>query len=212
MPLIQHAASTGIPLIMSTGMAGLGDIERAMDAAISSGAGQISLLHCGSSYPLGPSGANLAAMDTLRRAFGVPVGYSDHTMGIGVPVAVSALGGSLLEKHITLSRNQDGPDHNFAIEPQELNDMVVLMRDAYLAIGKSKKVRQPEEEEHVTRGRRSLFAIDKIKAGELITKDKVKIVRPGVGLEPMLLELLLGKRANRDIQADHPLMWEDFIE
>ena len=212
LPLIQYAASTGIPLIMSTGMAGLGDIERAMDAATSAGATQISLMHCGSSYPLGPGGANLAAMDTLRQAFGVPVGYSDHTLGIGVPVAVATLGGSLLEKHITLSRSDDGPGHGFAIEPNELKDMVGLMHDAQLAVGSPKKVRQPEEEDNARRGRRSLFTIDVMRAGDVLDLDKVKVVRPGVGLEPMFLELLLGKRVNRDIPADHPLTWDDFID
>ena len=212
LPLIRHAASTGIPLIMSTGMAGLGDIERAMDAAISGGATQVALLHCGSSYPLGPSGAHLAAMDTLRKAFGVPVGYSDHTLGVGVPVAVAALGGNLLEKHITLSRNGDGPDHGFAIEPKELKDMVSQMRDAQLAVGSPRKVRQPEEEDNARRGRRSLFTVDRMKAGDVLASDKVKVVRPGVGLEPMFLELLLGKRVNRDVPADHPLTWDDFID
>ena len=211
LPLIRHAASTGIPLIMSTGMAGLGDIERALDAAVSGGASQVALLHCGSSYPLGPGGAHLAVMDTLRKAFGVPVGYSDHTLGIGVPVAVASLGGELLEKHITLSRKSDGPDHGFAIEPDELGNMVSQMRVAEMAVGKTQKRRQPEEEEHVKRGRRSLFSATPIKAGEPLTLDNVKVVRPGVGIDPMFLELLLGKIVNRNIASDHPLTWEDFI-
>jgi len=211
LPLIRHAASTGIPLIMSTGMAGLGDIERALDAAVSGGASQVTLLHCGSSYPLGPGGANLAAMDTLKSAFGVPVGYSDHTLGIGVPVAVAALGGDLLEKHITLSRDGDGPDHGFAIESAELRDMVSQMRVAEMAVGGTQKRRQAEEEEHVKRGRRSLFSASSIKAGEPLSPDSVKVVRPGVGIAPMFLELLLGKIVTRDIPPDHPLTWEDFI-
>jgi sialic acid synthase SpsE len=197
---------------MSTGMAGLGDIERALDAAVNYGASQISLLHCGSSYPLGPESANLAAMETLKNAFGVPVGYSDHTLGIGVPIAVATLGGSLLEKHITLSRKQDGPDHNFAIEPTELISMVKLMRDAQLAIGGSRKVRQLEEEEHLLRGRRSIFTIHNMKSGEVLSAKKVKVVRPGIGLEPMFLELLIGKKVNKNIPADHPLSWDDFVE
>lgn len=212
LPLIKYAAGTGLPLIISTGMAGLGDIERALDAAIGGGANSLALLHCGSSYPLGPDGAHLAAMETLRQAFGLPVGYSDHTLGIGVPVAVSALGGSLLEKHITLSRDGDGPDHGFAIEPDELKGMVKEMRVAERAIGLPQKRRQPEEQTHVQRGRRSLFASVDINVGDMLAPESVKVVRPGAGIEPMFLDLLIGRRVVRDITADSPLTWEDFFE
>lgn len=211
LPLIRYAAGTGLPLILSTGMAGLGDIERALDAAVKGGGKQISLLHCGSNYPLDESGANLAVMETLRRAFGVPVGFSDHTLGLGVPVAVAALGGNILEKHITLSRKGDGPDHSFAIEPDELKTMVRLIREAEAGIGVPVKRRLPEEEKHAGRGRRSLFSSHPLPAGHLLTIDDVKVVRPGKGIEPMFLELLIGHRTVRDVAADYPLGWDDFL-
>ena len=211
LPLIEHAANTGIPLILSTGMAGLGDIERALNAVVKGGGKQVSLLHCGSSYPLEESGANLAVMETLRRAFGVPVGYSDHTQGLGVPVAVAALGGNILEKHITLSRAGDGPDHSFAIEPDELKAMVRLIREAEAGIGKPQKRRLHEEEEHARRGRRSLFSSQALPVGHIVTADDIKVVRPGSGIEPMFFDLLIGRRAVRSVDEDHPLSWDDFM-
>ena len=211
LPLIEYAANTGIPLILSTGMAGLGDIERALESADKGGAKNVALLHCGSNYPLGPEGANLTAMQTLRKAFGVPVGYSDHTLGTAVPISVAALGGDILEKHITISRISNGPDHGFAIEPHELKQMVKEMRIAELATGSSKKTRQRQENVHAIRGRRSLFSSCDIKAGDRLNYDNCKVVRPGIGIEPMFLELLLGRKIIRDIPPDHPLHWDDFI-
>jgi sialic acid synthase SpsE len=211
LPLIRHAAETGLPLIVSTGLAGLGDIERAMEAAEKGNCKGLALLHCGSNYPLTVQGANLAAIGTLRQAFGVPVGYSDHTEGIAVPTAAAALGASLLEKHFTTDRTGRGPDHSFALEPAELAQMVQHMRDAQSAVGSARKRRMPEEEPHARRGRRSLIAARAIKAGERLTADSVKVVRPGVGLEPMLLEVLLGRPLVRDVLLDHPLSWDDFL-
>lgn len=211
LPLIRCAAATQIPLIISTGMAGLGDIERALDAAIQGGAKQVALLHCGSNYPLGAAGANLAAMNTLSDAFGVPVGYSDHTLGISVPIAAAALGAKLLEKHITLDRRSDGPDHAFAIEPQELKTMVEGMRMAAVAVGTTQKRRQPEEESHARRGRRSIFAACDLKIGDRISPGNVKIVRPGTGIEPLAFELVLGRCVVRDIKMDTPISWDDIL-
>lgn len=211
LPLISYAASTGIPLILSTGMAGLGDIERALAAAQRGGNSPVILLHCGSSYPLDERAANLAAMATLRRAFGVPVGYSDHTLGIGVPIAAAALGCQVLEKHFTLSRAGDGPDHPFAVEPPELAEMVKQMRVAERAVGDPRKRIQPAEVENERRGRRSIFAATDLRAGQRITQQDLKIVRPGVGLEPQFLPLLIGRRLAEDVQADHPLQWEHIL-
>lgn len=211
LPLIRHAAQTGLPLIISTGLAGLGDVERALEAADKGNCQALALLHCGSNYPLTVSGANLAAMDTLKRAFGVPVGYSDHTKGITVPVAAATLGADLLEKHFTTDRGGEGPDHSFALEPAELAAMVQGVRDAQAAIGTARKRRMPEEEAHAVRGRRSLIAARDIRAGETLAADGVKIVRPGVGLEPMLLETLLGRPLVRDVKRDHPFQWDHFL-
>jgi sialic acid synthase SpsE len=211
LPLIRHAAETGLPLIISTGLAGLGDIERAIEAADKGNCKGLALLHCGSNYPLTVQGANLAAMGTLRQAFGVPIGYSDHTEGIAVPTAAAALGASLLEKHFTVDRSGKGPDHSFALEPAELTQMVQQMRDAQAAVGVARKRRMLEEEPHARRGRRSLIAARSVRAGERLTADAVKVVRPGVGLEPMLLEVLLGRPLTRDVLLDHPLSWDDFL-
>jgi sialic acid synthase SpsE len=211
LPLIRCAASTGLPLIISTGMAGLGEIERALAAVADGGGNQVVLLHCGSSYPLSVSSANLAAMATLRAAFGVPVGYSDHTLGITVSVAAATLGAAALEKHITLNRSGDGPDHGFSIEPSELGDMVSMMRDAQVAVGSTRKFRQPEEMAPSVRGRRSLFARRRIESGQTLTEDDVKVVRPGIGLEPLVLPLILGRPLTRSVDADQPLTWEHFL-
>ena len=211
LPLIRHAASTGLPLIISTGLAGLGDIERALEAAHKGGCSALALLHCGSNYPLTIAGANLRAMDTIRRAFGVPVGYSDHTEGVAVPTAAAAIGANLIEKHFTTNRNGKGPDHSFALEPDDLANMVRQIRDAQTSMGSSRKRRMPEEEDNARRGRRSLFAAKNMKAGEVLSLDSVKIVRPGAGLEPLLLDILVGRRLVRAVSVDTPLTWDDFI-
>jgi sialic acid synthase SpsE len=211
LPLIRHAASTGLPLIVSTGLAGLGDVERALEAADKGNCQSLALLHCGSSYPLGAGSANLAAMETLRRAFAVPVGYSDHTRGIAVATAAAALGAELIEKHFTANRGGDGPDHSFALEPPELAAMVTQIREAQKAIGSSRKQRAPEEEANVRRGQRSLTAARDLKAGERLRADAVKIVRPGFGLEPLLLDLLLDRPLCRAVRAEQPLSWDDFL-
>ena len=212
LPLIRHAAGTGVPLILSTGLAGLGDVERALDAAHRGNCKRLALLHCGSNYPLTISSANLAAMDTLRRAFCVPVGYSDHTLGLAVPTAAGALGAELLEKHFTISRGGSGPDHSFALEPQELATMVTYVREGQGAIGSSIKRRTPEEEENARRGRRSLFAARDLFRGERLRPDAVKVVRPGAGLEPFLLDIVLDRPLVRPVAADHPLTWDDFLQ
>lgn len=210
LPLIRHAAATGIPLILSTGMAGLGDIERALAAAQEAGAREVSLLHCSSNYPAGYAGANLKALTTLRQAFRVPVGYSDHTMGITVPVAAVALGANILEKHFTLDSG-NSPDHGFALKPEELRNMVTEMRNAEAAIGTGLKKRQPEEDEHAVRGRRSIFSSRRIPKGESIKREDLKVVRPGLGLAPMFLELICGCKATRTIEEDQPVSWDDVL-
>lgn len=213
LPLIGHAASTGRPLIISTGMAGLGDIERALEAVAAGGGDKVALLHCGSSYPLNAASANLAAMETMRRAFAVPVGYSDHTLGLAVPTAAAALGAAVLEKHFTLDRKDEkGPDHSFAVEPPELKDMVTQMREAEQAIGSPRKSRAAEEEPLVRLGRRSIFVTRALRAGEKLSPDCIKVLRPGIGIDPMFLPLLVGKPVIRAMQADTPLMWEDVLD
>jgi len=211
LPLIRYAAQTKLPLILSTGMADLGDIEQALEAVQKGGGKQVALLHCGSSYPLDPSGVHLAAMKTIRSAFGVPVGYSDHTQGTAIPVAAVALGAELFEKHFTFSRQGEGPDHLFSLEPGELKSMVKDMREAQKAIGLPIKCPQPQEEAHAKRGRRSLFAAKNLTPGDKITKENVKILRPRIGLEPDVFDRILGKKVIRPVRLDDPLKWEDFF-
>jgi sialic acid synthase SpsE len=211
LPLIRHAASTGLPLVISTGLAGLGDVERALEAADKGNCKTLALLHCGSNYPLSPASANLAAIETMRRAFGVPIGYSDHTTGIAIPIAAATLGADLLEKHFTAERDGFGPDHSFALEPSELDTMVHCVREAQMALGTGRKRRMAEEEAHLKRGRRSLIAARDIKAGERLRADAVKIVRPGAGLEPLLLDILIDRPLVRSVVAEHPLTWDDFL-
>src|SRR6202050_881928 len=211
LPLITHAAVTGLPLIVSTGLAGLGDIERAVEAAYKGNCKALALLHCGSNYPLSAPTDNLAAMETLRRAFGVPVGYSDHTLGLAVPTAAAALGAELLEKHFTVAGRGTGPDHSFALEPHELAAMVRQMREAQSAVGRTAKRAAAEESNHA-RGRRSLFAVRDLACGERLRPDAVKIVRPGVGLEPFLLDIVIDRPLVRSVAADHPLTWDDFLQ
>jgi len=211
LPLIRYAASKGLPLILSTGLAGLGDIERALMAASEGGCQQLALLHCGSNYPLGPQSANLSAIATMRQAFGVPVGYSDHTLGEVVPTVAVALGADIIEKHFTCEGAGDAPDHDFALQPEELASMVKAIRTAEIATGSPRKRRQQEENIHCQRGRRSLFAARSLKAGQTLTADCIKIVRPGTGIEPMFLELLFGHVLVCDVEEDSPLKWEHFL-
>ncbi len=183
LPLIRRAAATGIPLIVSTGMATLADVQDAVAAAAGAGATALGLMQCASVYPAPVDRINLRAMDTLREAFGVPSGLSDHTTGIAVPIAAAALGAAFVEKHFTLDRGMDGPDHSFAIEPGELAAMVQGIRDAQAALGDGLKPGpNPEElEENFTLARRSLIAARDLPAGTVLEPAMVTIKRPRLG-------------------------------
>lgn len=211
LPLIRAAAATGRPLIISTGMAMLGEIEDALGAAREAGATEIGLLQCTSVYPAPARLANLAAMDTMRRAFGVPVGLSDHTTGIAVPIAAAALGAAFIEKHVTLDRTMKGPDHPFALEPHDLRAMVAGVREATAAIGNGRK-EGPSPEERVemyTQARRSLIVTRDLPAGTVLEPDMITVKRPGTGIAPKHLPLVLGRRTRRDLEHDDILTWDD---
>ncbi|MDI3546985.1 MAG: hypothetical protein PWR10_637 [Halanaerobiales bacterium] len=207
-PFLRYIAKKGKPIILSTGMANLGEIEEALEAIYSEDNDQVILLHCGISYPMPVEDVNLAAMDTMSQAFQVPVGYSDHTMGITVPVAAVARGAKVIEKHFTLDRNLPGPDHKFALEPDELKAMVKGIREAELAIGIPIKKLVPSEEIHYRRGRRSIFAIKDISEGAEITEDMVAVLRPGIGLKPKYYDLVIGRKVRKDIRANEPITWD----
>ena len=205
-PLIEKMARTGKPVIISTGMATLGEIEEALQAARDAGATQIALLKCTSAYPAPPEEMNLRTIPHLAEAFGVSVGLSDHTLGISVPVAGVALGACILEKHFTLSRAIPGPDSAFSLEPQEFKAMVQAIRTAEKALGKVYYgVSEREEKSRIFR--RSLFVVKDVKAGDVFTEEDVRSIRPGHGLPPRYLRDVLGFRAARDIARGTPVDW-----
>ncbi len=207
LPLIRRIAKTGKPIIMSTGMATLGEIEEAVQAARNAGVTQIALLKCTSAYPAPPEEMNLRTIPHLAEAFGVPVGLSDHTLGIAVPVAAVALGACIVEKHFTLSRHIPGPDSAFSLEPHEFKEMVDAIRVAEKALGKVHYgISEREAKSRVFR--RSLFVVKDMKAGEIFTEDNVRSIRPGYGLPPKFLKEVLGRCASHDIQHVTPLEWK----
>jgi pseudaminic acid synthase len=206
LPLIQRVARTGKPLIMSTGMATLAEIDEAVRTAQEGGAKDIVLLKCTSAYPASPAEMNLRTIPHLAAAFGLPVGLSDHTLGIAIPVAAVALGACLVEKHLTLSRAIPGPDSTFSLEPQEFKEMVAAIRVAEEAVG---EVRYSVTEHEIANRvfRRSLFVVTDIQAGEFFAPENVRSIRPGHGLHPRFLPDILGKTASQNIRRGTPLGW-----
>jgi N-acetylneuraminate synthase len=205
--LIQKMARTGKPLIMSTGMASVEEIEEALQSAREEGATQVALLKCTSAYPAPAEEMNLRAIPEMARRFGVPVGLSDHTMGIAAPLAAVALGGCIIEKHLTLSRATPGPDSAFSLEPLEFKAMVEAVRTTEKALGKA-YFGASEKEEASKVFRRSLFVVQEVKRGEAFTEANVRSIRPGHGLHTRHLGDVLGKRAIRDIERGTPLSWD----
>jgi pseudaminic acid synthase len=206
-PLIQRIARTGKPVIMSTGMATVEEIEEALNAAREAGATQIALLKCTSAYPAPPEEMNLRTIPEMARRFGVPVGLSDHTMGISVPVAAVALGACIIEKHLTLSRATPGPDSAFSLEPHEFKAMVDAVRTTEKALG-TVHFGLSEKEQASRAFRRSLFVVEDVKQGETFNTGNVRSIRPGDGLHPRHLAEVLGKRAAQAITRGTPLNWE----
>jgi N,N'-diacetyllegionaminate synthase len=210
LPLIRRAAAVGVPVILSTGMAVYGEIEDALGACREAGNESVALLRCASLYPAPPEIMNLRAMATMRDAFGVPVGLSDHTRGIAVATAAAGLGAQLLEKHFTLSRDMEGPDHPFAIEPGELRALVEAVREAEAALG-SGRLEGPsdaEAKEMYSLARRSVVAARDIPAGTVIERDMLTTKRPGYGVPPKHIDHLVGRTARADIEYDEVVTWE----
>ena len=210
-PLIQYVAQTGKPIIMSTGMATLGEIEEAVQAAREAGCKEIALLKCTSAYPAPPDEINLRTIPHMAEAFGCPVGLSDHTLGIAVPVAAVVLGACIVEKHFTLSRDIPGPDSAFSLEPHEFKEMVEAVRTAEKALGKvSYEVTEHEKPSRIFR--RSLFVVKDMKAGETFTEENIRSIRPGYGLAPKYLKDILGASAARDLKEGTPLYWSHIMQ
>lgn len=208
LPLIEHAAAKGKPLLISTGMADLKDIRLALGAAARRGNRRVALFHCAIGYPPRPEDVNLRAMETMRRAFRLPVGFSDHTMGHAVTAAAVALGARMIEKHFTLSRSMKGPDHPFSLEPEELAAMVRAVREAEQALGSAVKHRTAAEEDLYRKARRGLVAARAVRKGERITAEMIEIKRPGYGISPVDLGKVVGRRAARNLRPDEILTWE----
>ena len=210
LPFIRYAAARKRPLILSTGMASLGEIEDAVVAAREAGCEEIALLQCASLYPAPAHVMNLRAIPVMEAAFGLPAGLSDHTQGTHVAVAAVALGAHIVEKHFTLCRTMRGPDHPFAAEPQELRDLVAHIREAEAALGDGVK-RGPsseESEEMYAKARRSVVAAAAIPAGTVVTADMLTVKRPGHGVKPKFIELLVGRVARTDIEEDDVVTWD----
>lgn len=204
LPYLRKIARTGIPVIMSTGMCRIGDIEAALNVLYINGMSinDVTLLHCNTEYPTPMEDVNLRAMDTLRSAFGTKVGYSDHTRGIEVPVAAVALGATVIEKHFTLDKTLPGPDHVASLEPHELKAMVDSIRNIELAMGTSVKKISASEEKNIAVARKSIVASRLIKIGELFTEHNLTVKRPGNGISPMKWDEVVGLAAKRDFEED----------
>ena len=207
LPLLKKIAATGKPVIMSTGMATLAEIDEAVQALRSAGCSQLALLKCTSAYPALAEEMNLRTIAHLAEAFGIPVGLSDHTLGIAAPVAAVALGACIIEKHFTLSRSVPGPDSAFSLEPQEFTAMVKAVHEAEKTLGCiSYELTAKEQSSRIFR--RSLFIVEDMQAGECFTAKNIRSIRPGHGLAPKYLDQILGRKTSGDIKRGTPLTWD----
>ena len=204
LPYLRHMASFGMPVILSTGMSNMGEIEEAIDAMVSGGLSRnlLTVLHCNTEYPTPVHDVNLNAMVSIRQAFGVEVGYSDHTLGTEVPIAAVALGAKVIEKHLTLDRSMLGPDHKASLEPTEFAAMVCSIRNIELAMGNGIKRPSNSEKKNIPIARKSLVAIAPIRAGDSFSDLNIGAKRPGNGLSPMRWDEVVGRIASRDFAVD----------
>jgi sialic acid synthase SpsE len=201
---LRHAGSLGLPVLLSTGMANLGEVEAAIQVIEAAGTPRhlITLLHCTTEYPAPMEDVNLRAMISMKQAFGVEVGYSDHTPGIEVAIAAVALGATVIEKHFTLDRNLPGPDHKASLEPHELKAMVNAIRNIEVALGDGIKQASHSELKNKPIARKSIVARREISAGELFSEDNLAAKRPGTGISPMRWDEIIGKTARRNFAMD----------
>lgn len=201
-PYLVHIARFGEPVIMSTGMCTLEEVNGAVSVLRENGCGEITLLHCTTDYPTIYEDVNLNAMLQLKREFGCKVGYSDHTLGIEVPIAATALGATVIEKHFTLSRNMSGPDHRASLEPDELKSMVECVRNTQKIMGDGIKIPKDSEMLNIAVARKSIVAKKQIRKGDIFTAENLTTKRPGVGVSPMRWDEILGTKAIRDFNED----------
>ncbi len=202
LPYLEAIAHTHKKVVMSTGMCELGEIRDAIQILESNGAGEITLLHCNTEYPTPFCDVNLRAMKQMEEVFRKPVGYSDHTIGIEVPIAAAALGAEVIEKHFTLDKQMKGPDHKASLEPDELKQMVQAIRNIEISLGDGQKRRTHSEEKNCQAARKSIVAKREIRAGELFSEENLSIKRPGSGISPMHWHEMIGQKAQRDYKED----------
>lgn len=204
LPYLRKISRLRMPIILSTGMSTLADVEGALQVLYDGGVSRndITVLHCNTQYPTPYSDVNLKAMTTMREAFGVNVGYSDHTPGIVVPMAAVALGASVIEKHFTLDKSMEGPDHIASLDPDELAEMVRGIRHVSMALGSPMKKVTPSEKKNMTAARKSIVAAADIKKGETFTENNLTVKRPGNGISPMHWDRIVGRTALRSYHAD----------
>ncbi|TPQ28522.1 pseudaminic acid synthase [Methylomonas koyamae] len=207
LPLIRKVAATGKPMIVSTGMASVAELDDTVRAARAAGCNDIVLLKCTSSYPATPKNTNIRTIPHLRELFGCEVGLSDHTMGTGVAVASVALGASVIEKHFTLCRADGGVDSAFSLEPAEMEALVVETERAWQALGEI-SYGVTDAEKKSLQFRRSIYIARDVVAGEVLTSENLRCVRPGLGLPPKYYETLLGRKVNRDVKMGTPMSWD----
>lgn len=207
--LIEYIAKTEKPIMISTGMSYLGDIEDAINTVLKVNNDKIILLHCNTLYPTAVEAVNLKAIKTLKRAFKFPIGFSDHTLGIHISLAAVAIGAKVIERHITLDKNQEGPDHHFALDPSDLKLLTRCIRDIEIANGDGiKKPHNLELEENFKKGRRSIIAAEDLPKGTVIKRSMLIVKRPGYGIKPKFINMVVGRIVKVDIQKDDWITWE----
>lgn len=206
---LKEIAKSGKPIILSTGMSRLGEVEKAVDVLQENGVTQLQLMHCTTDYPTELKDVNLKAMMTLKSAFQLPVGYSDHTLGFEAGVAATTLGASCIEKHITLDREMKGPDHRASMPPLEFKEYVEHIRNTEMLLGDGRKRPTQKEMKIMPQVRRSILAAKDLKKGTLITEDMLCFKRPGTGIAPEYVDILVGRELKRDIQKEEIITWLD---
>ncbi|KJS88807.1 MAG: hypothetical protein JM58_00230 [Peptococcaceae bacterium BICA1-8] len=202
LPFLTKIARLGKPVILSTGMSTMEDIKDAVKTLEENGVGDITVLHCTTEYPTPYEDVNLSAMKTIQNEFNVPVGYSDHTKGIEIPIAAVSMGATVIEKHFTLDRNMEGPDHKASLEPNELKAMVIAIRNVEVAIGSGEKKPAESERRNMSVARKSIIAKRNILKGEIFTEENLTVKRPGNGISPMRWHEVIGQSAIRDFEED----------
>lgn len=207
LPLIKKVASTGKPIIISTGMATLAELDETVRAVREAGCEDLVLLKCTSTYPASPSNTNISTIPHMKDLFGCQVGLSDHTLGVGVSIASIAMGATVIEKHFTTSRADGGVDSAFSMEPNEMEALVVETKRAWESLGQV-SYGPTDEEKKSMKFRRSIYIVKDLKAGDVLTRDNIRVIRPGYGMAPKYLEKLLGKKVAKELKVGTPLNWD----